>query len=190
MITDPAGDSFSPLVDMVSGSATVDNGNLVLTVSFAPGFDSTQASITANLDIDQDPSTGYPGIDTANNDSAIMGTDYVVLFGASPIFGYYGIYEYQAGSFLFNPSGVSTTVLSDGMTATVPLSLLGNDDGYMNYKFLSQVVLSYYSTTTILDYMTDVGLAPGTSTVPEPSTLFLLSAGLVGVGLVRRRFKK
>ena len=64
------------------------------------------------------------------------------------------------------------TFLTDGMEATIPLALLGDDDGTVNYKVTVQRQLDEGGGFTgILDYMPDLGAAPGMVQLPGPPIL-------------------
>lgn len=56
---------------------------------------------------------------------------------------------------------VPITFVPDGMDATLPLALLGGDDGLINFKVTTQRQLTESGFTGIQDYMTDVGLPAG-----------------------------
>ena len=49
----------------------------------------------------------------------------------------------------------------DGINVSVPLSLLGNDDGRLNFRIQSSVQLTTISATPV-DDMPDVASSPGT----------------------------
>ena len=55
---------------------------------------------------------------------------------------------------------VPVAFVTDGMQVTVPLSLLGNDDGRLNFQ-MSAYVLVAPSTTVLFDFMPDGNVPPG-----------------------------
>src|SRR5436309_697549 len=71
--------------DLVISTASAANGNLALSVRFAPGtFSSLTTLVQVVLDTDRDPSTGSPGVDAGGvNDAGIMSQDYLVEMGSA-----------------------------------------------------------------------------------------------------------
>jgi hypothetical protein len=72
------------------------------------------------------------------------------------------------GCAAFNPcfnavASVPITFIANGMQATVPLSLLGNDDGRMNVRVISYAVAATVGglPSSGLDVMPDANLPPG-----------------------------
>ena len=53
--------------------------------------------------------------------------------------------------------GLDRTVVANGVDVTIPLSMLGEDDGNMNFKLTIQKQISPTSWTGINDYVTDLG---------------------------------
>jgi len=188
-VTDPSGDAINNQFDFISGSASISGGNLILTTTFAPGtFDWGTAAITANLDIDKNPNTGWSGIDSGHTDSNIFGTDYLVTWGGSSIFGAYSLWQYTGGNWVVVDSNFMTMHSADSTSVILPLSDFSSNLGLINFDFLSQKVLDARFTTTILDYMPNPGSYGTTAPVPEPSTFVLLGTCLVGlVGMILRR---
>jgi len=176
-VTDGVGDAIAdPRVlvtpDLVSATAAAGSGNLALSVRFAPGtFDATAAHVVFNLDADQNPATGFPGVDAAHNDAALLGADYQVVLGSKSEGGTAKVLRWDAasGSFLL----VATEPVSAGLTGydvTVPLAVLGNDDGQMNFKVVvqSQILsLLQLGYTGVQDYLPDLGVAPGQLVLPS-----------------------
>ena len=90
--------------------------------------------------------------------------------------------------------GPGTTVLgsapilygTNSFEITVPLSVLGGDDGNLNYDVV--VGDGTGLTDQAVNYQ-DVqnGSPPGVSSIPEPSSVALFGLILVGIGLVRQR---
>jgi hypothetical protein len=173
-VTDPSGDASTGIYDFVSGSALVSGGNLILTVNFAPGtFDWHNVLVGANLDTDQNPHTGWPGIDSNHNDSSIFGSDYFVSWGGSTLYGYYQLVKYNgAGGWTKVASGFATTNSPNCTSVTIPLSLLGNDNGLLNFDFVVSKILSVNTSTALLDYMPNKGSYGSTTAVPAPTTLY------------------
>jgi len=158
--------------DLVSATAAAGSGNLALSVRFAPGtFDATAAHVVFNLDTDQNPATGFPGVDAAHNDAALLGADYQVVLGSNSEGGTAKVLRWDAasGSFLL----VATEPVSAGLAGydgTVPLAVLGNDDGQMNFKVVvqSQILsLLQLGYTGVQDYLPDLGVAPGQLVLPS-----------------------
>jgi hypothetical protein len=186
-ISDPAGDAFSANApDIVCIGAQAIGGSLVLRAAFAPGtFDPATTHISFGLDTDQSPATGFPGITSGNTDAAVIGTEYIISFGSSSNAGFAVVRPDPA----FTVSGFgSVEFFDDGMVATILLSLLGDDDGLLNFKAVVQTELSPNVFTPIQDFASNVGLAPGTSVVvSEPATLSLFGIALVALGCGRRK---
>ncbi|PYP13495.1 MAG: hypothetical protein DMD56_00390 [Gemmatimonadetes bacterium] len=176
-VTDGVGDAIAdPRVlvtpDLVSATAAAGSGNLALSVRFAPGtFDATAAHVVFNLDTDQNPATGFPGVDAAHSDAALLGADYQVVLGSNSEGGTAKVLRWDAasGSFLL----VATEPVSAGLAGydvTVPLAVLGNDDGQMNFKVVvqSQILsLLQLGYTGFQDYLPDLGVAPGQLVLPS-----------------------
>lgn len=158
-VSDPIGDvrPFSSIAhppDLVHGSADVADGNVTFTVRLAPGtFDPETTLLVINLDTDQNPRTGQS--------MAGDGVDYIVSMGdgqgKQALIGKYG------GSLAkFDPVGhAPVTFQADGMTAAVPLSLLGNSNGKLNFRVQSFVHVQGSPTSGVLDVMPDLGRPPG-----------------------------
>jgi hypothetical protein len=161
-IGDPAGDALpdpsdriSP--DLVHGTIDVSNGMFTIAVKFAPGaFDPATSRLTVQLDTDQNASTGI----RAGN----LGVDYIIDMFAS---------TGQAAVLKAVPTGACTatdpcyvqagtaplSVAADGMTATLPLSIVGSSDGHLMFRVLSYLSMPGLSPA-IDDAMPDMALAP------------------------------
>jgi len=156
--------------DLVSATAMAGGGSLALSVRFAPGtFDATAAHVFFNLDTDQNPATGFPGVDAAHNDAALLGSDYLVVMGSNAESGTAKVLRWDAASSAFMlVTTEPVTVGLAGYDVTVPLAVLGNDDGQMNFKVVVQSQLPGLQVgyTGVQDYLPDIGAAPGTLTLP------------------------
>jgi hypothetical protein len=141
-----------PPPDLVRGIAEVQAGSVAFTVRFAPGtFDPATTLILIYLDTDEKRSTG---IVMAGG----LGVDYNVSASAQNG----GHVEKYDGRWM-QIGTVATTVVADGIDVTVPLSLIGNPDGRLNYRISSFIVLpnTTRATGVIVDTMPDVNLPPG-----------------------------
>jgi hypothetical protein len=172
-ISDPALDDGEG-ADFISTAATVDRGNLVLQVRFTPGrFDPATSMATFSIDIDRNPATGYPGVDAANNDQALMGVEYLIeagsdYVGSTPTVDKYtgsGFTSVKAGTLAFVNDATGVPI---GMDVTIPLSALGNARGEMSFKGAVQQQVGPGSFTGIKDYITDIGQPPGVLRRPSP----------------------
>jgi len=187
-VTDPDDDAAAspvnnPTPDLVSATVSVSGSDLLLQVRFKPGtFNATTMQIQFSLDTDRNPATGQPGTDSGCvNDSGIIGVEFIVNLGGDA-----GttaeVFQYEGVCNAFAPAGSGTTTfVTDGMDATVPVAVLGATDGRLNFKVI------VVDTSGVLDYMPDVGLPPGDvrSFVDVPSThpFYLWVEALVAAGL-------
>jgi Big-like domain-containing protein len=164
-VSDPDNDATpssnaDPDPDLVAAAVNSDGTNLLLQVRYKPGtFDSSVAVAQFMLDTDRNPATGHPGSDSdCVNDNGIIGGDFLVVMGA-----YLGttaqVYQYQGtcNSFALVGTG-TTTYVTDGMDASVPLSALGGSNGRLNFKVTMAEQIGPNAFTGVLDYMPDVGL--------------------------------
>lgn len=167
-VTDPAGDAtddtrVSPDPDLVSASVGSDGVSLNLSVRFAPStFNASTSRASFVLDVDENPGTGFPGIDAANNDSALLGVEYLVNVGADLGAAAEVLAFVSLPNTFTNVGTFTATVLADGYDVAIPLSVLGGDDGRLAFKVETQSFLGP-GFTGILDYMPDLGLTPGQS---------------------------
>jgi hypothetical protein len=161
-ISDPIGDALSdPRVpvapDIVRITTDVAAGNVTFVVQFAPGtLDRQGTRVTLLLDTDQDGSTGIRQPDG-------VGADYDIDIAAATSLASItkaDVVACAAHLGCFNPVGSATiTFLADSMQVTVPLSLLGNDDGRMSFQASSYVLVAPL-TPIAFDYLPDNNLAP------------------------------
>ena len=185
-VDDATGDAVlgggpEPAPDLVAAQLTVDQGNLRIQVRYAKGtFNPLTTKVNVVIDIDEDPATGSPGSDSGCvNDAASMGLDFLVNTGG--VLDGENVYVYpHAGGTACNSwaprSNVGTrTLVPDGVDLVVPLSALGGDFGRMKFKVLAATSIPSVEcptcSTSVQDYMTDVGFAPGQ--VPTPIILFM-----------------
>jgi hypothetical protein len=166
-VTDPAGDSVptssvavSP--DLVSGTVEISGGNLTLTVSFAPGtLSHTQTLFNANLDTDEDPATGFPSEPgSLGVDSFIRG---VVPRNSTQATVFHVTGNSSCAAVPCTLVGTSTVTFqtADQVRVTIPLALLGNDDGRMKFEVIALQYLTDDTTTQTLDTMPDRGQPRG-----------------------------
>ena len=182
-VSDPTGDAGGG-PDLTSASITVNNGNLNISVRYAAGtFNSALTVVNMVFDIDENPLTGSPGVDSGCvNDAGSMGTDFIVnnggaIYGSNVVV-FPHVNPPNAGQSC-NTYGAASivgtrTVVADGVDFVVPLSALGNDAGRLKFKVLSATSIPDVCATCstgVQDYMTDVSVAPGQ--VPSPPPIFL-----------------
>ncbi len=171
-VTDSIGDAGSddrvPISpDLASATITVSSGSMTINVRFATGtFNLITTSIQTHLDTDQNPSTGHPGSNSSGiDDSGIIGVEYLINMGSD----YYRtqadqaeIMRYAGTPNSFTHVGyVPVTYVDNGMDVTIPLSIIGNDDGRLNFKVTCDTQISPGGFTGVLDTMPDIGLPPG-----------------------------
>ena len=139
--------------DLVAGTIEVSDGNLTLTVSFAPGtLSQTQTQFFAYLDTDEDPTTG----ESVPNR---IGADYVIDAVVPRNSNRALIRDGRRGQSVGTTSVTFPT--ADQARITVPLALLGNDDGRLTFEVIATQYLSDTATTGPLDWMPNLGLPPG-----------------------------
>jgi len=162
-VTDPIGDAVASAgvpnpPDLVHGTVDVAGGNLTLTIQFAPGtFDRQTTHLTIELDTDQNPATGIfagsVGIDYIVDMWAAR-TPQTLVQQATPT-------TCAAGGACYVQVGTtSVTVGTDSMTATVPLVMLGNASGRLNYRVFAYGSPQLTTPTVVADVMPDISLPP------------------------------
>ena len=168
-IASDASDDSAGVPDLVSASVYVHGGQATVRVWFAPATFSEQTTLAVvSLDVDQDPATGHPGSDAGGvNDQGIIGSEYLVYMG-SAYNGYEAkVFVHEGPVNSFSEVGwVPVAFHPDGLEATVPLAMLGSDDGRMNFKVTCSTQVSETGYTGVLDYLTDVGQPPGVADSP------------------------
>lgn len=149
--------------DLVGATVEVSDGTLTLTVTLAPGtLSRTETLISVSLDTDENTNTGSPGIDSGFGDAALMGTDYVIN-AVAPRSSAQAVILKATGVYQFATAGTAAAQFpaADQLRVTVPLTLIGSDDGRLKFKVVCSQYLSDTTTTGITDYMPDLGLFPG-----------------------------
>jgi len=162
-VNDPVGDTLtdsrvpvSP--DLVHATADVAAGNITFVIQLASGtFDRQSTRVVVLLDTDEDGVTGLRQPDG-------LVADYGIDLDANPSQATVTKADAAAcaaGSPCFNTIGsVPLSFVPDGMQVTVPLSLLGNDDGRMSFQLNSNVLVAP-QTAVGFDLMPDINLPPG-----------------------------
>ena len=185
-LSDPVGDAGEGNPDLVSGSVAIAGTNLMLSVRFAPGtFNAATTVAQFALDTDQQPTTGHQGSDSGCvNDNGIIGIEYVVDMGSTAYGSGASVRAFVGPNCNLFGSGTQTapgtvTYSTDGLDAVIPLNLLGNDDGLLNFK----VVASRYlgpGFTGVLDRMSDIGVPPGSTSAPPSGGMIASVSPLQG----------
>jgi len=166
-IADPAGDNAN--IDILTASATTDGKDLTFEVRYGTGFTPATSMAFISLDTDQNNATGHPGIASSGTvDVEALGGDYLIRIdanfdGNTPNTA--SLFQYAGTVNNFNFLGtVPLTILADGYRATAPLSMLGNDDGLLNFKVVSSQATSPNTSSGIEDVAPNTGAGPGTIT--------------------------
>jgi hypothetical protein len=188
-VQDGTGDAVSglgpqPYPDLVSSTLNVNEGNLNVSVRYANGtFNASTTMVTVSIDVDEDPATGSPGVDTGcQNDAAIMGVDYIITTGGILQGANVSVLKYvntspqgRSCSTFPTASSIGTATLDpNGFDFVVPLSALGGDAGRLKFKVTTATSIPNVCptcSTSVQDYMPNVGQAPGQ--VPTPIFLFM-----------------
>jgi hypothetical protein len=143
-VTDPSGDApVSGVVpnppDLVRVVVNVSRGTVTFEVRFAPGWEQPTTFLTIDLDTDQNAATGVPSGD--------LGVEYELSPGGVVRF------DGMTTTVVGTPSVTSST---NGIDLTLPLSLLGDDDGRMNFRARAQ-----HSLQPAFDFLPDLTAPPG-----------------------------
>ncbi len=159
--------SFTENTSAITGSAGFFLYNPASAGTFTEG--SYSATLTnAIIETNGNGNTGSGAYETANLFNSSF-TNGVTLDSDPALLGY----------------ALSTTIDSGLITAGADLAPTLNSLGQGFTTSTGDVV--EFTGLTALDFA--VTTPPTTSAVPEPSTLMLLTAGLSGIGMLRRRFK-
>jgi hypothetical protein len=131
-VTDPAGDA-NGVADLVSATIDVSNGTLVATVSFAPG--SVSGAFIIRLDTDENPATGFAGVDGGNTDGSLIGWEYSVSAFAPQ--GSTAVVVTRSSDFSQVATATSTFPTATQTRVSIPLTAIGGDDGRLRFKVIS-----------------------------------------------------
>ena len=118
------------------------------------------------------------------------GQNFLLLFGGSATF----TFATPVNAFGFYVSGLQTDLVptetltfSDGSSQTINIGpSTGGGDGFVGFTDLSGVSSVTYNATNDVVAIDDVRYG-ALSAVPEPASFALFGAGLLGLGLARRR---
>jgi len=170
-VIDPVGDIQSdPRVpispDLTDADVRATGGVLSITLTFAVNTVSPQSDIFSYvvLDTDENPATGFAGVDpigiVGGRDNGVIGVDYMISFvnprGST-----------VAEVFRTGPTGVQQRVGTTGVSfqgmnqfvISVPLSLLGGDDGHLGFKVnAGKWASGSQERIRGFDYLPDIGL--------------------------------
>jgi len=167
-VSDPAGDAFVfdsvPLPpDLIAATIDISGTDLILTVSYKPGtLSQTLTKFQALLDIDENPATGFGGVDEAHTDAPLIGVDYMIVAVSPRASGQGQVSQIDSVGHVTSTGTVTLTFpTADQAKVTVPLSMLGNDDGKLKFKVTVSQFVTDIGSTGIIDVMPNVGLAPG-----------------------------
>jgi hypothetical protein len=126
--------------DLVRGTATVADGSIAFSVRLAPGTFASATIILIGVDVDQNPNTGESD-----------GIDYWINLGiGSP-----AVINKVTPDGPVHVGLVPASFRVDGGDTVVPLSLLGDDDGYLDIV----VRAFHYRAPATFDVMPDSGRA-------------------------------
>jgi hypothetical protein len=168
-ISENAGDVLGggALADLVSASLNSARGTLDVVVGFTSGGLSSAVDAAVSLDTDQNPETGYRGIDGGNvRDAGVIGADYLLQLGSGAN-GQARLLKYT-GSFATVRS-YPITIVGDEIHVSVPLSDLGNPQRPINFVVTSDLALDTGGFTAILDVMPSI--TTGQTVGPIGSTI-------------------
>ena len=159
-VADSAGDAVTApggvnTPDLVHATVDVRNGSVMVTIQFASGtFDRQSTRLTIELDTDQNPGTGIV--------AAGLGIDYIldewVLTNQTRVQQATPAECAGGGSCYADVGAVALSFGADSMTATVPLTMLGNASGRLNYRVFAYASPRSTTTTAIADVMPDINL--------------------------------
>lgn len=135
----PASGAVPNPPDLVRVSVEVNRGMVTFEVRFAPGWDQPTTFLTIDVDIDQDASTGVASGD--------LGVEYEI--SPNGIVRLNGMNTVVVGTPSVSPA-------ANGLNLTTQLSVLGNDEGRMNFRARAQHALQL-----AFDFLPDVGQPPG-----------------------------
>ena len=159
--------------DFIAAALDVRDGNLTVTVSFAPGTLSPQTNLTVYLDTDEDVGTGTR---VFFRERRPIGADYAIR-GMQPHNPSKAAITRQAaashdvdGQYTLVGYADVTFPTPDQRRIVVPLAMLGNDDGRLAFKIDCDQVVAFSnsgnkSTQTNIshvDQIPDAGARPGT----------------------------
>jgi hypothetical protein len=163
-VTDAVGDALRdarvPIVpDLVRATADVVAGNLTFVVQLATGtLDRQSTRISVLLDTDQDGATGIRQQNGIGADYAlelVAASSQATVTKADPV-------ACAAHLSCFNAVGTAPLTFStDGMQATISLSLLGNDDGRISFQLSSYVFFQPPLSSVVFDFMPENNAPPG-----------------------------
>jgi hypothetical protein len=153
-VADPSGDVPASTAairhpDLIRATIEIESGLATFTVRFAPGtFDADTSRTVIYLDVDETPATGIPAAPGLTVDYWVE-----IVDGAASV-----------SRCVAGPPGACTVVeqqtaafTADSVDVTLPLSALGDDDGRMGFRIVS----NHEVVTGTPDYLPNVSLAPG-----------------------------
>lgn len=152
------------LPDLQAARIESTGGTVTATVSLAAGtLSRTDTNVCVHLDTDENPATGGAG---QGADSASSGWDYSICAvnprGSTTAQVSRALGPNQPGRVLGVGSSIVTFPGADQVRFSVPLSLIGNDDGRFRFKVSSmQWADAPIGNTADLDWMPDVGQPAG-----------------------------
>jgi len=143
-VTDATGDAPTSAVvpsppDLVRATVDVSRGEITFAIQFAPGWDQATTFLTIDLDVDQNASTGVP--------ASGIGAEYEV--GPTGVVRFDGMAATTVGT-------PTVTTASDRINLRFALSLLGGDEGQMNFR-----VRVHHTLQPAFDFLPDLSQPAG-----------------------------
>jgi hypothetical protein len=189
---DATGDTFGvgPVqLDISSINAVFTASDIKFTVRLSTPVSAPSAGLAnsvfafIDIDTDQDPLTGLTSLQSLNSPSPSsgLGTEFFIVFGSeldNP--GFVDVFDRLTNTFV---GAVPVVYGPMSFVTVVPLAMLGNDDGWVNYG----TVIGTLSEPT--DEASDSGIPAVSSPVPEPmaAVFGVMSLGALCHALRRHR---